>query len=506
MTERVIVSVDSNIGRINPNLHGQFIEHLGNCVYDGIWVGEDSGIRNKNGIRSNVVDALKSLGPPVVRWPGGCFADDYHWRDGIGPPPRRPRRVNVHWGMGTEGNEFGTHEFIDFCRQIGAEPYICGNLGTGTVREMRDWLEYLNYEGDSSLAEERASNGHPDPFNVKYFGIGNESWGCGGNMDPGFYAHQVRRYSSYLHFWGDSLYRIACGPCGGDTGWTRKFFETLTGSGSNARNCIGNIDGFALHYYCGTSGSATEYSEGQWYGLLAKSMEIESLIVDHRAAMDKFDPERKVDLVVDEWGTWHEVMPGTNPRFLRQQNTIRDALVAAIALDVFNRHSGSLAMANIAQTVNVLQSMILTQGSEMILTPTYHVFEMYSPHRGCDSLRTMIDTRQIEFESEIGRSSIPMLAGSSSARAGYVHVSLVNTSVSEWARTEVELHGAGSPELESWRVLAAEDIHDHNTFDQPERVKPEDMGPGDVLELPPASVNVMRYRLGERYLSETSRP
>ena len=494
MKQTVVVEGDHRIARINPNIYGHFAEHLGHCIYGGIWVGPDSPIKNINGIRCDVVRALRKIGPPVVRWPGGCFADDYNWQDGIGPRERRPKRVNVHWGGVIEDNQFGTHEFMDFCSQIGAEPYVCGNVGSGSVREMRDWLEYMNFDGSSTLSDLRSENGHPEPFNVKYFGIGNENWGCGGSMSAEYYAHQVRRYSTFLHFGSDSLHRIACGPCSDDPAWTRKFFEVLSGCYPGCSQKMGNIQGFALHYYCGTAGKATEYTDDQWYELLVKAMRVEYILMRHRAIMDGFDPERKIGLIIDEWGTWHPTIEGTNPRFLRQQNTIRDALVAAMSLDIFNRHADKVVMTNIAQTVNVLQSMVLTDGPKMLLTPTYHIYEMYVPHQGADSLPCGVNTDMMEFAAPTGKSSIPRVAGSCSRTGDGITLSLVNTHVSEPVEIEVDLRGVGKTRLESWRVLDSADIHDHNTFEKPERVKPRD---GDVssgrITLSPASVNVLRY-------------
>jgi len=500
MKQSVVIEADQKIARINPNIYGHFAEHLGHCVYEGFWVGDDSAIENRNGIRCDVVDALRRIKPPVVRWPGGCFADDYHWQDGIGPKENRPERINVHWGSVIENNHFGTHEFVDFCAQVGAEPYVCGNMGSGSVREMRNWLEYMNFAGNSTLAKLRGKNGHPEPFNVKYFGIGNENWGCGGSMSPEYYAHEVRRYSTFLYSFGvQPFYKIACGPSGDDPSWTRRFFEVLSGcAGGFSR--LSSIQGFALHYYCGTAGTATQYTDDQWYELLAKAMKIESILLRHRAIMDGFDPERKVGLVIDEWGTWHPVTEGTNPRFLRQQNTIRDAFVAALSLDIFNHNADKVVMTNIAQTINVLQAMILTKGSDILLTPTYHVYEMYTPHQGADSVPCQVKTDRITFETMAGKSSLPRLAGSCSRTDDGITLSLVNTHVSEPVEITVDLRGVSKVELESWRVLTSDDIHDHNTFEEPENVRPIDENiTSGAIELQPASVNVLRYSIDRSY-------
>ena len=490
MKAKVTVEADDPIARIDPNLYGHFIEHLGSCIYEGIWVGEGSAIANEGGIRSDVVEALRRIKTPVVRWPGGCFADDYHWQDGIGPRDGRPARVNSHWGRVLEPNHFGTHEFMDFCSKIGAQPYVCGNVGSGTVREMRDWLEYMNFEGESSLAKLRGENGHPSPFNVRYFGVGNENWGCGGSMTPEYYADLMRRHATYL-FFGDPLKRIACGPGGDNPEWTTRFFRELQG-GDPTLSRMGLIQGYAIHYYCGTAGNATEYSEVQWYELLERARRIEPILLKHRAIMDGFDPHRDIGLVIDEWGTWHPPMEGTNPRFLKQQNTIRDALVAALSLDIFNRHADKVVMANIAQMINVLQSMILTNGREMLLTPTFHVYEMYAPHQGSDSVKCRIGTDEISLDGP-GGGSIPVVAGSSSRSGEELVLSLVNSHVSEAVAVEVDIRGAGTAEMRSWRILAADDIHGHNTFEDPEAVKPVDMQVTDEVVLPPASVNVLTY-------------
>ena len=496
-TARVTVNADQGVSTINPNIYGHFAEHLGHCVDRGIWVGEESHIPNVRGIRTDVVEALRRIKPRVVRWPGGCFADDYHWRDGIGPREQRPKRVNAHWGMVIEENQFGTHEFIDFCRQIGAAPYICGNVGSGAVAELRDWLEYCNFDGASTLAEERAANGSPEPFIVKYWGVGNENWGCGGRMSPEYYANEVKRYSTFLPAFGKKqICRIACGPSGDDAAWTRRFFETLAGVRDGCpRSHIGCIDAFAAHYYCRTSGNATEYSEAEWCELLRKALAMERLVVRHRAIMDGLDPERRVGLIVDEWGTWHPVIEGTHPRFLRQQNSIRDALVAALTLDVFNRHADKVVMANIAQTINVLQAMCLTDGPRMFCTPTYHVYEMYAVHQGGRSVPVRIDAEPVTYTLEGKEQRIPRVAGSASVREGELALSLVNTHAAEPAAVEIHVRGVRAT-AKGMRVLAADDIHAHNDFDAPNRVKPQDAElPGFRLELAPASVNVLAWRV-----------
>lgn len=496
MSDRVTVLLDEPISTINPNIYGHFAEHLGACIYDGIWVGEESPIPNHDGIRLDVVEALRRLSPPVVRWPGGCFADDYHWQDGIGPRTERPRRVNIWWGEAIETNEFGTHEFIHFCRLIGAQPYICGNVGSGSPRELREWLEYCNFPAGSTLADLRAANGSPEPFAVSFWGVGNENWGCGGHMTPEEYAAQYRRFATYLRDVGDTgLYLIACGPGGNDPEWTRRFLAAF----HEARRPP-QLNGLAAHYYCGTAGSATEYTTEEWYALLFQASQIEGLVCQQRAIMDGFDPHRRIGLIVDEWGTWHPPAPGHHPRHLWQQNTMRDALVAALTLDIFNRHADKVVMANIAQMVNVLQSMILTDGPRMLVTPTAHVYEMYRHHQGGTSLRTVIDSPGIEITAAGPGAELAALSGSASLRDGVITLSLVNTRADEPAEVDILLRGGACRDA-AVRVLADADIHAHNTFEEPKAVEPRSAKPPEpgtclTYTCPPASVTVLRLTVG----------
>ncbi|HYD83722.1 MAG TPA: alpha-L-arabinofuranosidase C-terminal domain-containing protein, partial [Opitutus sp.] len=366
---------------INPNLYGHFAEHLGRCIYEGIWVGPDSPIPNTRGIRNDVVAALKQLNIPVLRWPGGCFADEYHWKDGIGPREQRPAMINTHWGGVTENNHFGTHEFLDLVEQLGCEAYISGNLGSGTVQEMMEWVEYMTSAADSPMANLRRANGRDQPWRVKYFGVGNESWGCGGNMTPEYYANEYKRYNTFVKNYdrANPIYRIACGSNGEDYNWT----DVLM------RDAGRQMNGLSLHYYTlptgswrGSKGSATDFAEDMYFATLRRTLRMDELVQKHGAIMDKYDPEKKVGMIIDEWGTWYDVEPGTNPGFLYQQNTLRDALVAALNFHIFHKHADRVAMTNIAQTINVLQAVILTDKEKMILTPTYHVFEMFKVHQG----------------------------------------------------------------------------------------------------------------------------
>ncbi len=455
---------DRGKDRIRKYIYGHFAEHLGHCIYEGLWVGDDSGIPNTNGIRNDVVAALRAIRIPVLRWPGGCFADEYHWQDGIGPRPNRPISINTHWGGVVENNHFGTHEFMELCRQLECEPYICGNLGSGTVREMQQWVEYLTCDGKSPMADLRRTNGRADPWAVRFWGVGNESWGCGGNMRPEFYADQFRRYATYCRNFGENkLYKIACGASDVDYRWT----EVLM------RDAGRFLDGLSLHNYIlpgsfASKGSATEFDDSAWFGVMKKALAMDEIIAQHAAIMDEYDKEKRVGLIVDEWGTWYDPEPGTNPGFLRQQNTLRDALVAGAVLNIFNTHCDRVHMANIAQTVNVLQAMVLTRGPEMILTPTYHVFEMYRPHQDATLLPLSLTSEPYACGSE----SIPAVSASASRGAdGSVLLTLCHLDPNRGRTIRCDLGGWKATRV-SGRILTAGAMNAHNTFEQPEIVKP----------------------------------
>jgi alpha-N-arabinofuranosidase len=496
MAAKITVFLEDLSVEIRKELYGHFSEHLGGCIDEGIWVGPQSKIRNIDGIRTDVVEALRKLSPPVLRWPGGCYADDYHWTDGIGPRESRPRRVNIWWGQNIENNHFGTHEFMRLCELIGAQPYLAGNLGSGTVREMRDWVEYCNFAGDSTLARQRSENGSPYPFDVKYWGVGNENWGCGGNFNPEDYAIEHRRYATYLRDYGNSkLFLIACGPNGNNHEWTRRFFTKygIPDPFANAR-----LHAWAAHYYCGTAGTALQYSTDQWYELLHKAIYIETLIKEQRALLDELSPHQKIGLIIDEWGTWHPPTPGKHPQHLWQQNTMRDALVAALSLDIFNNHAEKLTMTNIAQTVNVLQAMILTDGDKMLLTPTYHVYDLYQAHQGARRAKLEIESDSIPFAVGSERRNIAALHGSASVKQNVLTLSIVNTHATLPIEAEIALGQASVREL-SQTVLTADDITAHNTFDDPNRVRPQanqlSAASSWRHEFPPASVTVLQAKL-----------
>ena len=433
---KISISREQSAGTISRYIYGNFSEHLGHCIYGGIFVGKDSSIPNVNGIRTDVVEAMKAIRLPVLRWPGGCFADEYHWRDGIGPQEKRRNMVNTNWGGVTEDNSFGTHEFMELCRQVGCEPYITGNVGSGTAQEMSEWVEYLNSDGDSTVVRERRANGRQDSWGVRFWGVGNESWGCGGIMRPEYYADVYRRYQNFCRKYGDhKLYKIACGPNSGDTEWTEAVMK----------NAAPYMDGLSLHYYTVPGpwehkGSATAFSADEYRTTLCKAAVMEDLIRKHTDIMDKYDPEKRVGLIVDEWGTWFDVEPGTNPGFLYQQNTMRDAMVAALTLDIFNRRCDRVFMANIAQTVNVLQAVILTDGEKMVLTPTYYVFDLYQHHMDAKQLGCAVEA------GNIGTAEHPLCAvtASASEKDGIITVTLSNLDPDNAGEVAVSLPEAAS--------------------------------------------------------------
>lgn len=477
-------------GHINPELQGHFSEHLGRCIYEGIYVGENSDIPNVNGMRSDVVEALKGIKVPVLRWPGGCFADEYHWKDGIGPKETRKKMINTHWGGVVEDNSFGTHEFMELCRQLGCKTYINGNLGSGTVQEMSEWVEYMTFNGVSPMADLRKANGHEEPWKVDYFGVGNESWGCGGCMTPEYYGNEYRRYQTYVRNYNPDapISKIACGANAGDYHWTEKVLETTFDHGN------GFMNGLSLHYYTLPTGNwqkkgpATGFDGKDWYRTLKATFYMETLIKRHGAIMDQFDPDKKIGMIIDEWGTWYDVEPGTNPGFLYQQNTMRDALVAGINLNLFNKNCDRVKMANIAQMVNVLQSVILTEGEKMVLTPTYHVFDMYKCHQDAELLESSIETSQVGVEEEY---QVPDLTESVSMdQEGKLHVTLTNLSLDADREVESIFADCAVKSVKGTVLTGAMDAH--NTFEDGEAVKPREF---DALSV---DGNTVRFTIPAR--------
>lgn len=488
---KMVLNADRKVGVINKNIYGHFAEHLGRCIYEGIWVGKESTIPNTDGIRNDVIQALREIKIPVLRWPGGCFADTYHWMDGIGPYEQRPSMINTHWGGVVENNHFGTHEFLRLCELIGAEPYICGNLGSGTVQEMQQWVEYITFDGKSPMADLRKKNGRSEPWKLPYFGVGNENWGCGGNMRAEYYADEYRRYVTYVRNYGENkIYRIAGGASVDDYHWT----EVLMREAANL------MDGLSLHYYTRTSkdwsvkGSATNFTENEWFSVMQNAFYMEELIIRHSYIMDQYDPDKRVGLIVDEWGTWFDVEPGTNPAFLYQQNTLRDALVAAIHLNIFNNHCDRVQMANLAQTINVLQAVILTEGEKMIKTPTYHVFDMFKVHQDAELLSLSIDCSNYTLDGQ----SVPKISASASLdQNNKIHITLCNLHPNEDENIVCYTVNKNCSNI-SGQILTADEMNAHNTFENPSFLKPEpfngfSLQNGELnISLPAKSVVVLK--------------
>jgi len=466
MTNKITVNMNGKKSTINKNIYGHFAEHLGHGIYGGIWVGEDSSIPNIKGIRTDVLEALKKIDIPVLRWPGGCFADEYHWKDGVGPRENRKRMVNTHWGGLVENNHFGTHEFMMLCELLDTEPYICGNVGSGTVQEMSEWVEYMTFDGESPMANWRRENGQEKPWNMKYFGVGNENWGCGGNMRPEYYADLYRRFQTYVRDYGDNeIYRIAGGANVDDYKWT----EVLMREASHF------MDGLSLHYYVHPGGfwdkgQAVDFSEQEWDVSMEKTLHMDELISKHSEIMDKYDPEKKIGIIIDEWGAWYDVEPGTNPGFLYQQNTIRDAVIAGTHFNIFHNHSDRVQMANIAQMVNVIQAVILTDEDKMVLTPTYHVFEMYKVHQDAEHIDLDLD---VEERNENGHTYPHLSASASKAKDGTVNISLCNLDKAESAELTIDLRELGLLDFNiKGRILTSSEMNARNTFEKPDNVAP----------------------------------
>ncbi len=479
--------------QISRHIYGQFSEHLGRSIYDGFWVDENSTIPNKGRIRLDIVEALKKIHIPNLRWPGGCFADEYHWRDGIGPRTQRPKMVNTNWGGVVEDNSFGTHEFLDLCGLLHCEPYISANVGSGTVEEMSKWVEYLNFDGASPMTEIRKTNGHPAPFKVSFWGVGNESWGCGGSMTPEFYSDQFRRYSTYArNYPGAALKKIACGANSADYNWTEVVMKNI---GTSAW-------GLSLHNYTiptgswRKKGSATQFDTQEYLNTMQNCLKMEELVTRHSAIMDKYDPEKKVALVVDEWGVWTDVEPGTNPGFLYQQNSMRDALVAGTTLNIFNNHADRVRMANLAQTVNVLQSLVLTQKEKMILTPTYYVFDLYQVHQDATLIPISVQSPEI-VSGTVKVASVN--ASASRDSSGVVHISFVNLNPTQKITVSTNLQDVDWKTAPGQMVTSAR-FNDYNSFDQPGKIKitsfngAKKRGDQLVAELPPLSVVVLTLK------------
>ena len=484
---KIVVNVDLGTQKINKEIYGQFAEHLGHCIYGGIWVGENSSIPNTRGIRNDVVDALKEIDVPVVRWPGGCFADTYHWKNGIGPSNQRPSIINTNWGGITEDNSFGTHEFLDFCSMIGAEPYICVNVGSGTVQEAAEWVEYANSSNKSPMTELRKKNGREKPWNVKYWAVGNENWGCGGNMTPEYYSDVFKRFSTYMR--SRNIYKVASGGTDQDYNWT----ETVLKQTQHHPNLI---QGYSFHYYTvahgwNDKGSATNFNENDWLGTMKNTLVMENRLERHIALMDEYDPNNRIGLIADEWGNWFNVESGTNPGFLLQQNTLRDAVTAALYLNIFNNHARRVKMANIAQLVNVLQSMLLTKDNQIVKTPTFYVFKMYKVHHDATLLPINVNCQDYSYDGN----SLPSISASASKDStGKIHISIANIDPDKNRNVEIDLRGSKPLGTGKGEIITSLQMNDYNDFGKPEKVNIQDFSDFNLknniltLNLPSKSV------------------
>ena len=464
----IVVDADRGTTQISRHIYGHFSEHLGHCIYGGLYVGEDSPIPNTKGVRNDVIEALKNIKIPNLRWPGGCFADEYHWRDGIGPKSERPKMINTHWGGITEDNSFGTHDFLDMCELLGTEPYICGNVGSGTVEEMSKWVEYMTFDGESPMSKLRTENGREKPWKVNFLAVGNESWGCGGNMTPEAYADNYRRYQTFCRNYGSNhLMKVAGGANVDDYNWTEVLMQRVPAH---------MMWGLSLHYYThpggwDNKGSATQFTIRQYAETMKKALYMDELVTRHDAIMTKYDPQKQVALVVDEWGSWYNVEPGTNPGFLFQQNTMRDALIAATTLNIFHKHADRVRMANLAQIVNVLQAVIFTDGDKMLLTPTYHIFDMYKVHQDATLLPSTVHSDMYkvdEYEME------QVNASASVDKEGVIHISVANLDHEKSVQVKVDVRGKKLNALQYAQILTSQAIGDYNSFEEPNKIELSD--------------------------------
>ena len=501
----LVVQADQPGAVINRDIFGQFAEHLGQGIYGGIWVGKDSSIPNVRGIRSDVVAALRAIKVPVVRWPGGCFADRYDWRDGIGPAAKRPARLNAVWGGVVEPNTFGTPEFMDFADQIGADAYVSVNVGSGTPEQASQWMEYMTTDQPTALEQQRVADGHPKPFKVKYIGLGNEMWGCGGAMSGEAYVDRMKRFDMFVNsshpdqvdlglmrHSPQAAMRVAVG----DNSLRNDFTEAVMKAWAERDAWSWNIEGLSMHHYTWgeamLSSLATGFGEKQYAGLLSETLNMDKIISTHSATMDKYDPKKKVALVIDEWGVWLKAMPGLNPMFLKQQDSLRDGIAASMNFDIFIRHADRVRMANIAQMANVLQTMVLTDGAKMVVTPTYYVFKLYVPFQDATVLPITFDAGEYKFD----RYTLPKVdAIAARGKDGKVWLALTNLDPHNAADVSPSVAGTTATSAEG-EVLTADRIDSINTFDAPHAVEPKPFsakadGGVLVLHLPPHSVTVV---------------
>ena len=515
------VLLQEPLGEISSNIYGQFTEHIGGVIYDGVWVGEKSKIPNQYGIRSQLVDMMKQIHVPVIRWPGGCFADSYDWKDGIGA--KRPRRTNF-WEVDHdalrlhdkgpqlfESNEFGTNEFIRFCRLTGAQPYLAANLRSLPALDFDHWVEYCNSPtGSTTLAEMRAAAGFPEPFNVRYWGVGNESWGCGGDFTPEEYASEFRRYSEWIPRYGVDLQLIGSGPSDNDIDWTHRFFQQIY---SDRPYNNPSFTGWSVHHYAWNlsrgktkdwsagKGDALQFDAADWYELLRECDRMEQIIHDQWAVMGQYDTQHRVKLVVDEYGPWYREGTELDPTHLfGQQITLRDALGTALTLDTFNRNPEKVSMAACAQLVNNINALFMAHEDRFFATPNFHIFAMYAAHQGGQALRTEFSAPEVQYMRDEQPARFWGLNGSASRKDRVVTLTIVNPDLSKTAETQIALRGAAITSA-SGTVLAAHDMHAHNTFDQPDAVTPATLAVavrGDLLNvsIPAASVTRLDVVLG----------
>ena len=492
-TATLKANADNNL-TIDKHIYGHFAEHLGRNIYGGFYVGEDNTtIPHTDGVRNDVIEALKTLKVPNLRWPGGCFADTYQWKDGIGPKEDRPTIVNTWWGNVTEDNSFGTHDFLNMCEVLGAEPYLAGNIGSGTVQDLTDWVQYVNFEAESPMSKLRRENGREKPWNVKYWGVGNEAWGCGGHMTAEYYANEYRKYATFMEGSTNetSLFRIASGASSDDYNWTETMMKNVPSS---------LMEGVALHHYAvidwQKKGSDRNFTEELYFTTMQRALAMDELITKHTAIMDKYDPAKKIALVVDEWGGWYDVEEGSNPGFLYQQNTMRDAMIAGTTLNIFHKHCERVRMANLAQTINVLQAVLLTKDEKMLLTPTYHVMEMYNVHQDA----TLVPMEVKSEDYVVGDEKLPAISASASKdKNGLTHVSLVNIDAKKDNEVTINIEGAKYKSV-SGRILKSGKLQDYNSFENPEKITPEAFkgaklkGNSLTVKLPPFSVVVLELK------------
>jgi len=491
----IVLNADKGKDIIDKNIYGHFAEHLGHCIYGGFYIGDSNKtIPHKNGVRLDVIDALKKLKVPVLRWPGGCFADTYHWKDGVGPKKERPSMLNVWWGNVKEDNSFGSNEFLNMCELLGAEPYLSGNVGSGTPQELSDWIKYTTHpNGSSPMTDFRQKNGRPNPWKVKFWGLGNEAWGCGGNMKVEYYANVYRQYATFMTDWNnsDKIYRIASGASDDDYHWTEVLMKELP---------AGMFDALGLHHYSvinwSKKGSATAFSEEEYFTTMKRALQMEELVTKHSAIMDKYDPQKKKALAVDEWGGWYDVEPGTNGAFLFQQNTMRDAVLAGATLNIFNNHCDRVKMANLAQIINVLQAVILTKEEKLVLTPTYHVMEMYNVHQDA----TMLPIEVNSTKYILGKDTlIAVWASASKDKNGATHISLVNVNAKQAQNVSININGASYKSV-TGRILTSDKLQNYNSFENPNKIIPTNFNGAQLngsklnLSIPAYSVVVLELK------------